>query len=70
MLENPTNTARHAQSQRAFAFEFPLKSKMERKGVQNADKKRTSKENFSVKTNKQTNKKTQQASAKQEIEHI
>lgn len=33
MLENPTNTAKHPQSQRAFAFEFPLKSK---NGKQNA----------------------------------
>ena len=29
MLENPTNTARHTQSPRAFAFEFRLKSEME-----------------------------------------
>lgn len=31
MLENPTSTARHTQSQRAFAFEFLLKSKTDRK---------------------------------------
>ena len=29
MLENPTNTAKHTQSRRAFAFEFRLKSEMD-----------------------------------------
>lgn len=63
MLENPTNTARHTQSQRAFAFEFPLKNEMERKLLSEFRQEENIRGEFRCKKKKR-------ASTKQEIERI
>ena len=64
MLENPTNTAKHTQSRRAFAFEFRLKSEMERKLLSEFTQEDIKREFKCFK------KKKKRASTEQEREHI
>ena len=64
MLENPTNTAKHTQSRRAFAFEFRLKSEMERKLLSEFTQEDNIKREFKCL------KKKKKASTEQEREHI